>query len=113
MFISNEMKPSRLFVQGCEEQEGGYSWSSERVTENDVEYISATLVEQQLAEREKQIVMMLERMKWIVDYAKRPENVDIKEQAKAGFSGAQAFEMVCYELAKALDATADLSKEKS
>jgi hypothetical protein len=68
--------------------------------------------QKQLAEREKQIMMLRERIEWILEYQSRPNNKGIKEQARAGHSGAQAFEMVCYELKSALDATQDLEEIK-
>jgi hypothetical protein len=105
--MTEQTNHDRIFLQDC--WEISVKATAFRIFEDDVEYIRADIVADQLAEREKQIVLMRERMEWILGYQSRPNNKVIKEQARAGLIGAQAFEMVCYELKKALAATQDLS----
>ena len=66
----SEQKHDRIFLQHCDGSYCGFdkTWCEWRINEDDVEYIRADLVEQQLAEREKQNVLLREALVQVGEY---------------------------------------------
>lgn len=118
--MSESTKHDVIYLQGCDEQEGGYSWSAEKITEKDVKYIRADLVEARfrtairadLTQREQQLAQaqMYALGKKLLLEEKEKQIVILRDALESANSALEfSSHGAVKAIHKALEATQDLS----